>query len=184
MTSRIPVCMTSRIPVAALAFAVLAAGLPAAECAAQNDANAEYFALGENEPEPGLAPGLAVTDLGRVGRVAEVRLAPGDEVLSGLLEFVESERPANAVVTGIGGFESAVFAWYDPERRAFKRIPLDMKSEVVAFTGALSYQDGTPRVHVHAVVSLSDGTTRAGHLVSAIVAPIMQIFVLETVAED
>lgn len=164
------------VPLSCLLASPAAAQAPSAASAA---APAEYFAFGENEPVPGLAPGLAQTDLGAVKRVVEVRMSPGDEVMSGLAEWVETEQPASAVLTGIGGISSAVFAWYDPEREAFKTIPLDEKAEVVGFTGSLSYRNGEPNVHVHAIVSLADGTTRAGHLVSAIVGPIMQVFVLE-----
>ena len=100
--------------------------------------------------------------------------------MSGLLKYVETEKPPAGRMTGIGGFESAVFAWYDPQMKAFKRIPVDAKGEVVSFTGTVSYQDGRAQVHVHAVMSLKDGTTRGGHVVSARISPVMQVFIFET----
>lgn len=142
-----------------------------------------YFALGDDEPVPGLAPGLGVTDLGAVTNLAEVSMRAGDELMSGLLEYVETHKPAQGRMTGIGGFESAVFAWYDPEKGLFKEIPVNMKGEVVSFTGSVSYQNGEPSVHVHALMSLDDGTVRGGHVVSAQIAPIMQVYVFETAGE-
>ena len=147
---------------------------------AQSDRQSGYFKLGEDAPVPGHAPGLAVNDLGRVTGVTELSMKTGDEVMSGLLDYVRAHKPKSGVLTGIGGFQSAVFAWYDPVKKAFKRIPVDTKGEVVAFTGSVSYRDGRARVHVHAIMSLADGTTRGGHLVSAKVSPIMQVFILRT----
>jgi hypothetical protein len=154
-------------------------GLPA-WAGGQTSGAAQYFKLGTNGPVPGRAPGLAVDSLGRVARVTELRMTAGDEVMSGLLDYAREHKPKSGVLVGIGGFRSAVFAWYDPAKKAFKRIPVDQKGEVVSFTGTVSYKDGKANVHVHAIMSLSDGTTRGGHLVSAEVAPIMQVYVLET----
>lgn len=148
--------------------------------AAQTNRNAQYFQLGAEPPVPGRAPGLSVSALGQVTGVTELKMSTGDEVMSGLLEYVQSRKPKAGVLIGIGGFQSAVFAWYDPAKKAFKRVPVDQKGEVVSFTGTVSYTNGRAQVHAHAIMSLSDGTTRGGHLVSATVSPIMQIFVLET----
>lgn len=147
---------------------------------AQTSGDAGYFKLGTNGPVPGLAPGLTVRSLGRVTGVAELSMRTGDDVMSGLLDYVREHKPKSGVLVGIGGFRSAVFAWYDPAKHAFKRIVVDRKGEVVSFTGTVSYAKGRANVHVHAIMSLSDGTTRGGHLVSAKVSPIMQVFVLTT----
>ena len=147
---------------------------------AQDQTEYEYIPRGGDTLEPGEAPGLNVVPHGAIQRVTEVRLRGGDELIAGLLQYVETEKPTFGYLNGVGGFESMVFAWYDPERGAFRRIPVDAKSEVVSFTGNLSYKDGKADVHVHAVVALGDGTTRGGHLVSAKISPIMQVYVTET----
>lgn len=147
---------------------------------AQEAQEYEYIPRGGATLEPGEAPGATVVPHGAVVRVSEVRLRGGDELIAGLLQYAEAEQPVFGYLNGVGGFESMVFAWYDPERGAFRRIPVDAKSEVVSLTGNVSYQDGKADVHVHAVVALGDGTTRGGHLVSARISPIMQIYVTET----
>jgi predicted DNA-binding protein with PD1-like motif len=42
--------------------------------------------------------------------------------------------------------------------------------------------DGKPSLHVHAVVGLSDGTTRGGHLLEAVVQPTLEVTVVESAA--
>ncbi|WP_366928813.1 DUF296 domain-containing protein [Phenylobacterium sp.] len=42
--------------------------------------------------------------------------------------------------------------------------------------------DGQPSLHVHAVVGLSDGSTRGGHLLNAVVKPTLEVTIVETPA--
>jgi predicted DNA-binding protein with PD1-like motif len=43
-------------------------------------------------------------------------------------------------------------------------------------------QDG-PVLHAHAVLGLSDGTTRGGHLLEGLVSPTLEVVVTETPAQ-
>ena len=42
--------------------------------------------------------------------------------------------------------------------------------------------DGKPSLHVHAVLGLSDGTTRGGHFLNGIVRPTLEVTIVETPA--
>jgi predicted DNA-binding protein with PD1-like motif len=46
--------------------------------------------------------------------------------------------------------------------------------------GHIQSRDGVPSVHLHAVVALEDGSTKAGHVFEARVAPIAEISVVAT----
>jgi uncharacterized protein len=84
---------------------------------------------------------------------------PGDEAVSALAEFARAEDLEAAQITAVGAFEHATVGWFD----------------------VAAGEDG-PIVHVHAVLGLSDGTTRGGHLLDGRVYPTLEAVVTETPA--
>ena len=80
---------------------------------------------------------------------------------------------ARAILAGKLGFG-------DPPLNAFRRIPVEEKCELVSLTGHIQTRDGAPVVHLHAVVALKDGSTKAGHVFELRVAPIAEISVVAT----
>jgi predicted DNA-binding protein with PD1-like motif len=131
-------------------------------------------------PAHGLAPGMAVKQGANTGRTFEVTMRRGDEVVAGLTEFAEQNHVKLAHLTGIGAFDSAVLGWFDPEKRAYKKIAINQEVEVVSLTGNITIQDGKPSLHAHCVVALSDGSTKAGHLIEGHVSLAMQVFVVDS----
>jgi predicted DNA-binding protein with PD1-like motif len=75
-----------------------------------------------------------------------------------------------------------VLAFGDPSIGAlvFKLIPIDEKTELVSLDGTVSMRGDVPSVHLHAVVALSDGTTRGGHVLELHVAPVAEVTILAT----
>jgi predicted DNA-binding protein with PD1-like motif len=132
--------------------------------------------------EPGLAPNMEVHESASVTRAYQIRFSPGDEILSGLTDLAKSEGMTSAQVTGLGGLSSALLAFGDPSIGSFvfKLIPIDEKSELVSLVGTVSERDGEPYVHLHAVVAMSDGSTRGGHVLELHVAPVAEVTILET----
>ena len=80
----------------------------------------------------------------------------------------------------MGGLSTALLGFGDPALGAFRRIAVDEKCELVALSGHITSRDGVPTVHLHAVVALKDGSTRAGHVFEAHVAPVGEISVVAT----
>ena len=127
----------------------------------------------------GLAPSMKGEELPMTAsRTFKVTLGTGDELLSGLTEFAEKNHITSAYVTGLGGLRTGMLGWGDPDRGGMKTIPVNEKSEVASLVGNISMQDGKPRVHLHGVLSLSDGSTRGGHVIEAKVYPIAEIFIV------
>ena len=131
---------------------------------------------------PGLAPGMAVEESATVARTWQVQFTSGDEILSGLTDLAKSAGISSAQITGLGGLSKAVLAFGDPSIGAmvFKLIPIDEKSELVSLDGTVSMRNGVPSVHLHAVVALSDGTTRGGHVLELHVSPVAEVTILAT----
>ena len=149
--------------------------------AQQPTSPAQSAAPSPNGIRPGTAPGLKVTDLGRGGRTYRVDMVKGDEIVSGLLDLAEQHHIKNGHFTGLGAVARATLRWVDPGNSAgTKELQFNQEAEIGSLVGSIGTDDqGRPVVHAHMVIGLSDGTARAGHLVSAQVGIIAQIFVTD-----
>ena len=110
-------------------------------------------------------------------------LDPGDEALAAITRFaIENELQA-ASLTATGAFERATVGWFDVKRRAYRPFAIDEPSEALSLTGDIATaDDGLPTLHAHAVLGLSDGSTRGGHLLRATVGPTLEVTIVETPA--
>jgi predicted DNA-binding protein with PD1-like motif len=168
--------------VAGLTAAVLATGAFAAAGLAQTPAAVPpgYTAFGA-PPPPGAAPGMTVKEFApSAGKTYKISFKAGDDVMSGLYRFAAAHPMAQAQLSGVGGTSAAVLAWYDPQARAFKRIAVDEKCEISGVAGTITTDaKGQPNVHLHLVLTRSDGSSVSGHLISAAVNPILEVFVTD-----
>lgn len=128
----------------------------------------------------GLAPKMRVTETTSTAHVFDVNFSTGDEIVSGLTDLAIKHRITSGHLTGLGGVSSALLVWGDPEINAFKTISVDERGELVSLVGHIAMRDGQPNVHLHAVVSFKDGSTKAGHVVEARVQPRAEITVVAT----
>jgi predicted DNA-binding protein with PD1-like motif len=133
------------------------------------------------QPEAAPAAGNTSRNLVSTGKVYQVGFRTGDEVMSGLADWAVKNKISSGYITGVGGFASATFGWIDPQvRGGMKKIEVPEKVEVTSFTGNFTPdQNGRPNIHIHALVTGGDGVARGGHLISAQVGPLMDLFVTE-----
>jgi uncharacterized protein len=159
----------------ALGFLFLCAGMGTAS---GQEAASDYVSPSQAVPK-GKAPAMQVQLLRRGERTKEyaVIFGEGDEAFSGLLAFAQKYRVTSAHFTAIGGLSSATLAWYDPQRKMFKKIPIDGQVEVASMIGEIALYQGKPVVHSHMVVATSDGSTRAGHVLAAFVSPTLEVMI-------
>jgi uncharacterized protein len=129
----------------------------------------------------GRAPNMRVRELPTAdSQTYEVQFRTGDEIISGLTEFARQRHIVSAHITGIGGLISAKLGWGSPSGGVMKEIDVRSKCELVSLIGNISEVRGHPYVHLHAVVALSDGSTKGGHVIEAHVDPIAEIYVVTT----
>ena len=108
-------------------------------------------------------------------------LDPGDEALAAITRFAVEAGLKAASLTATGAFERATVGWFDLKRRAYRPIPIEEQCEALSLIGEIAIaDDGTPSLHAHAVLGLSDGATRGGHLLRAIVRPTLEVTLVET----
>ncbi len=137
-----------------------------------------YVAPSEAGPR-GTAPGMKVQLLskGEQRREYAVIFSKGDEAFSGLLKFAEKYQVTSAHFTAIGAGNRAMAAWFDPQRKMYKKIPIEGQFEVISMIGDIALFQGKPQVHTHVVVSTSDGTARGGHVLELYVNPTLEVMV-------
>ena len=128
----------------------------------------------------GLAPKMRITETQATAHVFDANFSAGDEIMSGVTDLVLKHNITSGYITGLGGLSGALLVWGDPEIGAFKKIPVDEKCELISLLGHIAVRDGKPYVHLHAVVGFRDGSTKAGHVVEARVAPLAEISVVAT----
>jgi uncharacterized protein len=108
---------------------------------------------------------------------------PGDEAVAALTQFARAEDLEAASIAAVGAFERAVVGWFDRAARDYRRIPVDEQCEVLSLLGDVAQGPDGAVLHMHAVLGLSDGTTRGGHLLEGTVYPTLEVIVTETPAQ-
>ena len=105
---------------------------------------------------------------------------PGDEVMGELTNFAKENGLDAAHFTAIGAFSDATLGYFDMEKKEYKEIPVDEQVEVLSLVGDIALFEGEPKLHAHAVLGRSDGTTRGGHLLEAHVQPTLEVIITES----
>src|ERR1700731_3012961 len=138
----------------------------------------EYVSPSEAVPR-GKAPKMQVQLLnpGDPMKQYAVIFYQGDEAFSGLLEFAEKYQVTSAHFTAIGALNGATLGWFDPQRKMYKKIPINGQHEVMGMSGDIALYQEKPVVHTHMIVGSPDGTTRAGHVLLAYVSPPLEAMV-------
>jgi uncharacterized protein len=174
------------IPRIGLAGSLFVVGTIAAalSCAAQ-ESNQKPLPPGYTQPGPvnatGVQPKMKVEELSTTSsKTYRVDFGTGDEIVAGLTEFAAKNHIISAHITGIGGLISGTLGWGDPVAGGMKKIDIGKKCELVSLIGNISSRGGHPYVHLHGVVSFSDGSTKGGHVIEARVNPLAEIFVVTT----
>jgi predicted DNA-binding protein with PD1-like motif len=158
-----------------MSYVLLLLGLATVSGFSQENTS-EYVSPAEAVPT-GKAPKMQVQLLnpGEETKQYAVIFYQGDEAFSGLLEFAQKYHVTSAHFTAIGAVSGATLAWFDPQRKMYKKIPIVGQHEVIGMSGDIALYQGKPVVHTHMVVGNPDGTTRGGHVLSADVSPTLEV---------
>jgi uncharacterized protein len=158
-------------------YVLLLIGLTSMMARSQENSS-QYVAPSEAGPR-GKAPKMQVQLLnpGEATKQYAVIFSQGDEAFSGLLAFAEKYHVTSAHFTAIGAVSGATVAWFDPQRKMYKKIPVVGQHEVIGMSGDIAVYQGKPVVHTHMVVGGPDGTTQGGHVLDAYVSPTLEVMV-------
>jgi len=110
-------------------------------------------------------------------------LDTGEEAFAAISDFAAKSQLAGASLTALGAFEHATVGWFDLARKTYRPIEIGSQCEALSLLGDIATgDDGKPSLHLHAVLGLSDGTTRGGHFMKGIVRPTLEVTIVETPA--
>ena len=165
------------IKVKQLSYALLLGGIAITGLYSQNTAT-EYVAPPDAGPK-GKAPRMKVQLLnpGEPTKQYAVIFYQGDEAFSGMLEFAQKYHVTSAHFTAIGAVNGAMLGWFDPQRKMYKKIPIQGQHEVIGMSGDIALYQEKPVVHTHMLVGNSDATTQGGHVLAAYVSPTLEVMV-------
>ena len=112
-----------------------------------------------------------------------VVLQKGDEIMSCLQRFAETERITAAQITALGAFERAELSFFEWESKEYLPIPVEEQVEVASLVGDIALdRKEKPSLHLHAVLGRRDGSTISGHLAMGLVRPTLETVVTDTPA--
>src|SRR5437868_110928 len=110
-------------------------------------------------------------------------LDAGEEAFSAITAFAAACKLDAASLTAIGAFEHATVGWFDLVKKTYKPIEIESQCEALSLLGDIAQgDDGKPSLHMHAVLGMSDGTTRGGHFLKGTVRPTLEVTIIETPA--
>ncbi len=110
-------------------------------------------------------------------------LDSGEEAFATITRFAAQEGLAAASLTALGAFSKATVGWFDLAAKSYRKIPVEQQCEVLSAIGDIAQgDDGKPSLHLHAVLGMSDGSTRGGHLLQGVVRPTLEVTLVETPA--
>ena len=124
---------------------------------------------------------LTETEDGKAkGKIWLLVLDKGEEVKKTLEAFAVAQKLEAASFVALGAFEQATLGYFQWDK---KEIPVDEQVEVITLVGDIVRDEkGKPSLHAHAVLGRSDGSTRGGHLLKAIVRPTLEITLTQSPA--
>ncbi len=106
-----------------------------------------------------------------------LRFDKGEEVWSGIQQAARDYGLTAGSITGIGALEEIELAYYDVETNEYERVQLTESYELLSLTGNLTFKDGEPFPHLHAVLSDRDCACRGGHFFRGIVSVTVEVYV-------
>lgn len=107
-----------------------------------------------------------------------VVLKHGEELLEVLNGYAREHELASAWVEGIGGADHVALGTYHLDEKQYSWKEFEAPLEILSLKGDLSWVDGEPFWHIHAV--LSDGNFNAvgGHVKNLVVGATCELLII------
>ena len=106
----------------------------------------------------------------------------GDEIVATLSAFARDNAVPGAMFTAIGACSRATIAYWNAETKEYEELEVSEQVEIVSLSGSIATVDGSPRVHAHIALGKRDGSLIGGHLLTAIVYPTLELFLVPSEA--
>lgn len=105
----------------------------------------------------------------------------GEELVSGFGSLAREHNITSAAFTGLGALSRVVLGYFDWDRKEYRKITFDEQVEVVSLVGNVALDEsGTPSLHPHMVIARADAAAFGGHVLEAVVRPVIELVVTES----
>ena len=99
----------------------------------------------------------------------------GDDIIETLRRFATERGIRAGRFDALGAVERATIAWWSWEAKQYVRRDLDQQCEVAALIGDIAVEGDKTKVHAHVVLGPEGNAALAGHLVSGVVRPTLEM---------
>ncbi|MBN2106025.1 MAG: DNA-binding protein [Deltaproteobacteria bacterium] len=109
-------------------------------------------------------------------------LAPlrfGHDLLEEVMRIIQEQGIQHASISIIGAVTGATFGYYDQEAHEYLTIKREGPFEVLSCTGNVTFKQGSPFVHAHALFGDRSGGAFGGHLMSPSIIFAAEIYMQE-----
>ncbi len=104
-----------------------------------------------------------------------LRFDKGDDVISGLANFMKEQAIFTSSFQGLGACSEVELAFFNPHIKDYRKKPFMEEMEVVSLIGNGSLKDGVPIIHCHGVFGRNDFTLIGGHVFRLIVSVTVEV---------
>lgn len=104
----------------------------------------------------------------QIGNKYIISVCTGEEIVKALNLFCEERKIKSGHITGLGAINEVTLRFFNPETKKYVDKTFREQMEISNLTGNISTMNGKPYLHVHITVGGADYSSRAGHLLSAV----------------
>ncbi len=119
----------------------------------------------------------------RFGNTYIVSIEKGEEVVESLKRFCEAENIKLGYITGIGASNKLVIGIFDTKEKVYSSTEVAGEHEITSITGNITTMKGQTYLHIHATLANSRFEAIGGHLNSAVVSGVCEVFVQKVEGE-
>jgi len=113
----------------------------------------------------------------RFGNTYVVSIEKGEEIVASLRRFCEKENVKLGYITGIGASNKLVIGVFDTTEKVFRSTEITGEHEITSLAGNITTMKGEIYLHIHVTIVNSQFEAIGGHLNSAVVSGVCEVFV-------
>ncbi|MDN5277054.1 MAG: uncharacterized protein PWR01_1019 [Clostridiales bacterium] len=119
----------------------------------------------------------------RFGNTYVVSIEKGEEIVESLKRFCQEENIKLGYITGIGASNKLVIGIFDTTEKVYRSTEITGEHEITSLTGNITTMKGETYLHIHATLANSEFEAIGGHLNSAVVSGVCEVFVQKVEGE-
>jgi uncharacterized protein len=107
-------------------------------------------------------------------------LRAGARIPEDIVSIAKKEKIVTARVEAIGGFDKLRLAYFNHRTKKYENHDYDEFLEVTSLLGNITLKEAKPFLHAHGNFGKRDQSVIGGHIVSAVVFPLLEVVVTPT----